>query len=61
MLKKIKTFLQETKQELKKTSWSTKEELIGATIVVIVAVIILAIFIGIVDFLLAHFVNIVIK
>jgi len=61
MLKKLKPFLQEVKQELKKTSWSTKEQLISSTIVVIVTVIILAVFIGIVDFLLAHFINVFIK
>ncbi len=61
MPQKINSFLREVKQELKKTSWSTREEMIGSTIVVIVAVIILAVFIGIVDFLLAQFVNMVIK
>jgi len=61
MIKKIKLFVGEAKQELKKTSWSTKEELISSTIVVIFAVMLLVIFIGIVDFALAHLVNILIK
>ena len=61
MLKKITTFILETKQELKKTSWPTKDELVGSTIIVIVAVIILAVFIGIIDFALSQCINIFIK
>ncbi|MGE4357695.1 MAG: preprotein translocase subunit SecE [Candidatus Omnitrophota bacterium] len=60
-MKKIKRFLQEVGTELKKTSWSTKEEIWGSTIVVIVTVGILAVFIGIVDFLLSQFINFIIK
>jgi preprotein translocase subunit SecE len=61
MFTKLKLFLQEAKQELKKTSWTSREELVGSSVVVIVAVAVLAIFIGIIDFLLAHFINFMIK
>ena len=49
IIKKGINFLQEVKQELSKVSWSTRQELIGATTVVIVITFIMAIFIGGVD------------
>ena len=55
MFKRIKKFLVEVKEELLKVSWSTKKELIGATWVVIVITSLLAIFIGIIDFIFSKF------
>jgi preprotein translocase subunit SecE len=49
MFDKIKKFLKEVRFELTKVTWTTREELIYSTIVVIVVSIILAIFIGVVD------------
>lgn len=49
IIKKGINFLQEVKQELSKVSWSTRQELIGATTVVIVITFIMAIFIGSID------------
>ncbi|MCM8783538.1 MAG: preprotein translocase subunit SecE [Candidatus Omnitrophica bacterium] len=60
-MKKIKSFLQEVGTELRKTSWTTKEEVWGSTIVVVVTVGILAVFIGVVDFLLSQLINFIIK
>ena len=42
-------FLSETKVELKKVTWPTKQELIANTIVVIIAVILCAVLIWVVD------------
>jgi len=56
-----KKFLIEVKTEFKKVSWSDKNELIGSTGVVIVSVAILAIFIGVCDFVCAKFINIIIR
>jgi preprotein translocase subunit SecE len=42
-------FLKEVKVQLTKVSWPTKDELIGATAVVIVITAITAVFIGVVD------------
>jgi preprotein translocase subunit SecE len=47
------TFLKEVKQELGKVSWSTREELVGSTGVVIAFTFIMAIFIGVIDLLLS--------
>ncbi|KPL03743.1 MAG: preprotein translocase subunit SecE [candidate division Zixibacteria bacterium SM1_73] len=49
MLDKIKKFLKEVRFELTKVTWTTRQELIYSTIIVIVVSIILSIFIGIVD------------
>ena len=58
---KAKKFLQEVKAEFKKVSWSTKEELIGSTTVVIISVAALAVFIGICDFICARVVSVIIR
>jgi preprotein translocase subunit SecE len=47
-------FFSETKQELKKVAWPTRRELLGSTGVVIVTTLILAAFIGFVDFILSQ-------
>ncbi|MCM8779370.1 MAG: preprotein translocase subunit SecE [Candidatus Omnitrophica bacterium] len=60
-MKKIKRFLQEVARELKKTSWTTKEEVWSSTLLVVVTVGVLSVFIGIVDFLLSQLVNFIIK
>jgi len=54
MLDKIKKFLSEVKVELGKVSWPTRQEVIGATGVVITITIIMAIYIGIVDLSLSR-------
>lgn len=61
MANKVKQYLNEVTLELKKVSWSTKNELIGSTIAVIILVIILAIFIGLCDIVLSRIVNVVIR
>ena len=57
VLKKIPKFLQEVHQELKKVSWSSRRELLGATWVVIVTTLILSIYIGSIDFGLSKFLS----
>jgi preprotein translocase subunit SecE len=49
MFDKIKKFVKEVRFELTKVTWTTRQELIYSTIVVIVVSIILSIFIGVVD------------
>ncbi|MDP3921471.1 MAG: preprotein translocase subunit SecE [Candidatus Omnitrophota bacterium] len=58
MFGKVGNFFSETKQELNKVTWPSKDELWQSTIVVIVTSMILAVFIGIVDFFLSIFVRI---
>ncbi len=52
-LNKPVKFIKEVKVELSKVAWSTREELIGATLVVIVATFLAAIYIGGIDMVLS--------
>jgi len=61
MLKKVGNFLNEVKTEMKKVSWSTKKELIDSTRIVIVTVFLLAVFIGVIDFIISRAVNSIIR
>ncbi len=53
MFGKVGNFVSETKQELNKVTWPTKDELWQATTVVIFTVFIMAVFIGAIDFVLS--------
>ena len=61
ILQKPANFLKEVKTELGKVSWSTRQELVGATLVVIVITFITAAFIGIIDLLLSKGLSIVFR
>jgi preprotein translocase subunit SecE len=61
MASKVKQFINDVVVELKKVSWSTREELMGSTTAVIILVIILAIFIGACDIVLSKIVDMVIR
>ena len=61
MIAKTKNFINEVVTELKKVSWSTKNELISSTIAVIILVAMLAVFIGMCDLLLSKAVDFVIR
>ena len=54
-------FLREVKAELGKVAWSTKQELLASTIVVIVVTIILGFFIGIIDLILSKLLTLLFK
>ena len=59
MANKFVGFFNDVKLEMGKVSWSTRDELIGSTIVVIVSLAILSIFIGVCDVVLSSVVNII--
>jgi len=54
VFKKIEKYWKETVAELRRMTWPTKDELIGSTIVTVVVSLIVAIFIGIVDWVLVR-------
>jgi len=58
---KIKTFILEVKTELTKVSWSTRQELMSSTVVVIVITAITAAFIGVIDICLSQILSFVFK
>jgi preprotein translocase subunit SecE len=51
-VQKIIKFLKETRTEMTKITWPTKDEIIGSTVVTVVVSIVVSIFIGAVDFIL---------
>ena len=61
MIGKIKKFFSEVVVELKKVSWSTKQELINSTWVVIISAAALGVFIAMVDFVLSKFIGVIIR
>ena len=52
-IRRLKQFVIETWAELKKTSWPNRREVYGTTVVVIVTVLICAVYLYIVDLVLA--------
>lgn len=59
MIERIKLFLSETRTELKKVTWPTREELKESTKVVIISTFLVTIFVGIVDQILSQIVRLV--
>ena len=51
-MKKLLKYFKESHQELKKVVWTSREAVISSTKVVLVSTVIVAIFLGLVDFLL---------
>jgi len=61
MANKAANFLKEVKAELGKVAWSTKNELIASTIVVIVSIAVLGMFIALCDAALIRIINFILK
>ena len=59
MLEKVTQFLREVKVELKKVVWPTRKDTVASTSVVLILVIIIAIFLGLVDFGLSKIINVI--
>ncbi len=57
---KLSGYWAETQEELRKCTWPSKDELIGSTLVVIVAVALLGGFTMLVDFLVANIVRLIV-
>jgi len=61
MFNRIKKFFKEVQYELSKVTWSSRKELVGSTIVVIVVSLILATYIGIVDYGLTNLIHLLLR
>ena len=61
MIGGIGRFFRETQQELKKVSWPSREELMGSTGVVIFTTFLMALFIGVVDFVLSILIRAIVR
>lgn len=49
MFEKLVKFFKETKAEMRKVTWPTRDELVGSTKIVIIATLVVTIFIGLID------------
>ncbi|MBU1862380.1 MAG: preprotein translocase subunit SecE [Candidatus Omnitrophica bacterium] len=61
MANSVTTFLSEVKTELKKVVWPSRDELKAATLVVLIATFLLAVYIGIVDFIFSKLITLIIR
>jgi preprotein translocase subunit SecE len=61
MIGNIRKFFSEVRAEMQKVTWSTRQELIGSTGVVLMTMLILSTFIGISDFILSHALSIILR
>jgi preprotein translocase subunit SecE len=59
MFQKLVKFIKEVRNELKRVSWPSRDEIRGSTTVVIVIVLVLAVFVGLVDRALSYMVSII--
>ena len=59
MFEKVTQFLKEVKAELKKVVWPTRKDTIASTSVVVVLVLIIAAFLGLVDFGLSRVIRLI--
>jgi preprotein translocase subunit SecE len=60
-LVKLRNYIAETREELKKCTWPTTDELKGSTVVVMISVLLLGAFTVVVDNVLFLFVNWMVK
>jgi preprotein translocase subunit SecE len=51
-IEKTKQFYADTRSEMKKVSWPNRQEVVGTTVVVIIATFFFGIYLGLVDYLL---------
>jgi len=54
MLTKLISFLQESKQELKRVNWPTRQETIRLTLIVVLLSLLVSFFLGALDFLFTY-------
>ena len=61
MIAKIQKFFSEVAAELKKVSWSTRQEVVDATWLVLISSVSLGLFIGTIDIVLSKFLGFIIR
>ena len=61
MINKVKGFLSEVRAEMQKVTWSTREELVGSTRVVLMTMFFLSAFIGIADYILSYVLAVIMR
>ena len=57
----IKTFVNEVSAEMKKVSWSTRQELVSSAWIVIISVVIFTVILGVFDFSFSRIIQTILK
>jgi preprotein translocase subunit SecE len=60
-LNSVFNFVKESYIELKKVTWLNKKEVLASTLVVVILIVIMSIYIGIIDFILAKIVSLFLR
>jgi len=60
-VKRFLVYLRESKEELKKVTWPTREEITSFTVVVVVSVVVISVFLWGVDLGLEYIINLLMK
>ena len=60
-VEQVTNFLQDVHAETKKVTWPSRKDVMGSTVVVVVAVFVIAGFLGIIDFALSLFIGSLVK
>jgi len=58
-VRKLTNFFKESKAELKKVEWPSKDEVVNSTIIVLISIVVISLGLGAMDFLLTAFVKFV--
>ena len=61
MINKVRVFIREVRAEMQKVTWSTRDELIGSTAVVLMMMLILSSFIGAADLLFSSVLRFILR
>ena len=61
IIQKPVNFIKEVKAELGKVAWSTRQELLSSTVVVIVITAVMSLFIGLIDIILSKLLSLLFK
>ena len=57
LINKAIAFLKEAYAELRKVSWLSRKEVTGSTVVIIVFIFAVALYVGLIDFVLSHIIG----
>ena len=60
-IENIKTFLNEVRSEMKKVSWSSRQELVNSAWIVIISVFVFAVILGVFDFSFSKVIHLVLR
>lgn len=61
MIGKVKKFVSEVKTEMSKVTWSTRQELVNSTMIVLAAMAFLSVFVGVTDIVMGQLMKLIMR